>query len=127
MGRVIGDTLVSAFACEVTTTRNAFDAANNIKRGEYDVLVTDILLPRMDGIELILEAKRVKPTPKIIAYSGGGALGRFENGPSFLEVAKTLGADWAFPRKDITSALIDLAVRGCLAPTTNDRESQHSS
>ena len=115
MGRVIGDTLVSAFPCEVTTTRNAFDAVSNLKRGSYDVLVTDILIPRMDGIELILEAKKIDSPPKIIAYSGGGALGRFKKGPSFLEVATMLGADWAFPRQDITTALIDLAVRGCLA------------
>ena len=123
MGRVIGDTLVSSFACEVAITRNAFDAVSNLKRASYNALVTDILLPRMDGIELILEAKKLEIPPKIIAYSGGGALGRFSNGPSFLEVAKALGADWAFPRQDITTALIDLAMRGCLAASTDDNKS----
>jgi CheY-like chemotaxis protein len=127
MGRVIGDTLVSSFACEVAITRNAFDAVSNLKRGDYDALVTDILLPRMDGIELILEAKKIENPPKIVAYSGGGALGRFSKGPSFLEVAKALGADWAFPRQDITTALIDLAMRGCLARSTTQQESSTES
>jgi len=124
MGRVIGDTLVSSFACEVAITRNAFDAVSNLKHGVYDALVTDILLPRMDGIELIIEAKKLAFPPKIIAYSGGGALGRFSNGPSFLEVAKALGADWAFPRQDITTALMDLAMRGCLTGADNRQDGQ---
>lgn len=114
MGRVIGDTLVSSFPSETVVTRNAFDAVTNLKREKFDLLVTDILLPRMDGIELIIEAKRLTPPPKIIAYSGGGALGKFSGGPSFLEIAKSLGADWAFARQDITTALVDLAVQGQL-------------
>ena len=116
MGRVIGDTLVSSFPSETVVTRNAFDAVATLKREKFDILVTDILLPRMDGIELIIETRRLDFPPKIVAYSGGGSLGKFAGGPSFLEIARALGADWAFPRQDVTTALVNLAVQGQLTP-----------
>ena len=57
MGRVIGDTLVSSFLSETVVTRNAFDAVATLKREKFDILVTDILLPRM--MESSLSSKRV--------------------------------------------------------------------
>lgn len=127
MGRIVGDTLIATFpraagvtlesseACEAVITRNAFDALSRLRREKFDLLVTDILLPRMDGIELILEARRLDVPPKIVAYSGDGELGRFTSGPSFLEVAKTLGADWAFSRRTVSAELVDLIVQGKLS------------
>lgn len=126
MGRLIGDTLVSTFprisgksyedscACDTVITRSAFDASMHLKRVQFDLLVTDILMPRMDGIELIIEAKRLAPTMKIIAYTGDGALAKFHDGPSFLEIALEMGADWAFARRNVSAALIDLIVSGQL-------------
>lgn len=38
-----------------------------------DVVLTDILMPGMDGIELLPEIRRVAPRVPVIAMSGGGA------------------------------------------------------
>lgn len=37
-----------------------------------DLLMTDILMPDVDGLELIMAARRKHPDLKVIAMSGGG-------------------------------------------------------
>lgn len=38
--------------------------------GLHDLVITDIAMPDMDGIELIMELSRATPKPRIIAISG---------------------------------------------------------
>lgn len=52
-------------------------------------VVTDILMPRKEGIETIREIRRAAPKVPIIAISGGG---RTRN-MMFLDLARALGAD----------------------------------
>ena len=54
-----------------------------------DLLVTDMLMPNMDGIEVIMEARTAYPSLKIIAISGGGSVGA----DYILHTARMLGAD----------------------------------
>ena len=37
-----------------------------------DMIITDIIMPNMDGLETITELQRNFPDTKIIAFSGGG-------------------------------------------------------
>jgi DNA-binding response OmpR family regulator len=53
-----------------------------------DLLITDIVMPDKDGIEVIVELRRHNPALKIIAISGGGRIGP-EN---YLDLARKLGA-----------------------------------
>ncbi len=54
----------------------------------FDIIITDVLMPEKDGLELLLELKRHKPDAKVIAISGGGVL-RAED---CLKMAKLFGA-----------------------------------
>jgi len=54
-----------------------------------DLVVTDIVMPEMEGIGAILQIKRKPHAPKIIAISGAGPGGRRD----YLSWAKHLGAD----------------------------------
>jgi YesN/AraC family two-component response regulator len=65
-----------------------------VKHKQPDIVITDIIMPRKEGIETIAEIKRCYPNIKIIAISGGG---RFATG-NFLEFAEKLGADAALPK-----------------------------
>ena len=50
-----------------------------------DLIITDIVMPTMDGIEVIRHLVAKNVTPKIIAVSGQGG--------NYLESAKEFGAD----------------------------------
>jgi len=53
-----------------------------------DLIITDIVMPKKEGIETIVELRRDFPEVKIIAMSGGGNLGP----DTYLQMAKGLGA-----------------------------------
>jgi len=60
----------------------------------FDVVVTDIVMPEMEGIEMIRQLKRQSPQVAVIAISGGARLE-----PSYhLKVASALGADEALAK-----------------------------
>ena len=53
-----------------------------------DVVITDIYMPEMDGIEFLMRVREAHPEVRIIALSGGGFLDK-EN---VLKAASNLGA-----------------------------------
>jgi CheY-like chemotaxis protein len=44
-----------------------------------DVVITDIFMPDRDGIEIVMELKRLYPHTKIIAMTGGGQIRMMES------------------------------------------------
>jgi DNA-binding response OmpR family regulator len=91
---------------------NTFSASNGwralrmINEIKPDLLVTDIIMPDIEGIQTIITAKRGVPEMSIIAVSGGGAYGR---SGSLLNWARQLGADEALAKPFRMSALITAA------------------
>ena len=65
---------------------------------EFDVVVTDILMPECDGIELLTTIRREFPTLKVIAISASG-------NDLFLYSAEVLGAD-AILEKPFDTAML---------------------
>jgi CheY-like chemotaxis protein len=76
-----------------------------------DVVVTDIIMPEKEGIETIIEMRRLGCGSKILAVSGGGHAGKVD----FLTVAKKLGADLVL-QKPIRAADLLHAVGNVVAP-----------
>jgi len=59
-----------------------------------DLVITDIIMPKKEGIEMIMELKKEFPDVKIIAISGGG-----RNVPeTYLPIAKKLGSERTFSK-----------------------------
>jgi CheY-like chemotaxis protein len=59
----------------VRTTDSAVDALADLERTRTDVVITDIIMPKMDGVQLIESIRKVFPSVRIIAISGGGNFG----------------------------------------------------
>jgi DNA-binding response OmpR family regulator len=59
-----------------------------------DLVITDIIMPDKEGIETILELKKMNKAIKIIAISGGGRTNAVDN----LRSAKLLGANMIFEK-----------------------------
>lgn len=71
---------------------------------EYDLLITDIIMPDMDGVELIIQIKKDYPEMNIIVMSGGGNFGGTEN---YLQIAKGLGVNKIFNKPVRMDALFE--------------------
>jgi CheY-like chemotaxis protein len=92
--RKLLETVFTRAGYEVISAPDGDDALELLRENRPDLVVTDILMPKMEGYETIIEIRRVYPDIKIIAMSGGG-----RNTPdSYLGFAKDFGADAVFTK-----------------------------
>ena len=108
-------------------TRAGFDAAvasdgdeglTLIRETGADLVITDIIMPGSDGVEIAYDIRMEFPKTKIIVMSGGGNTGPTEYEPSaistsaYLASAEALGADMTltkpFDRDEIIKAAREL-------------------
>lgn len=73
---------------------NGQEGLNCYKAESPDLVITDILMPGKEGIETILELRKLNPNAKILVMSGGGRI----NNVDFLEVARKFGATAALKK-----------------------------
>lgn len=73
---------------EVTTATDGNEALAHAGRENFDLMITDIIMPDRDGIEVIVALRKTMPALKVIAISGGGRL----NAKDYLNIAQKLGA-----------------------------------
>lgn len=72
----------------VTTAGNGNSALAALEHGTFDLVITDLIMPDKEGIEMIVEMRQTKPNLPIIAMSGGGR----GSAHDYLEMAAMLGA-----------------------------------
>jgi len=96
----------------VTRAFNGREVIELVQKQRFDILVTDIVMPGMDGWDAILAVGRMRPDIRILAISGGGKLNPAD---ACLRLAKGVGADLAlrkpFRREDFLAAIAKLATR----------------
>ena len=63
-------------------------ALNTLNNTNFDVVITDLIMPKTEGIQLIRELRQSDKDIGIVAISGGG-----KNGANYLNSAKMLGAN----------------------------------
>jgi DNA-binding NtrC family response regulator len=67
---------------QVTTTGSPTQALQHVQSGDCDVVLTDLRMPGMDGIEFLQSAKKLRPEQIIIVITAHGAV------PSAVEAMK---------------------------------------
>jgi len=55
---------------DVETFTNSSEAMDRIKTIEYDIIITDLKMKGIDGMELLSEAKRRSPRTEVIVITG---------------------------------------------------------
>ncbi len=85
------------------------EALSLIDRGGYDLIITDLWMPKVDGIALLKHLATHRPETKVIAISGG-APGRAPIEFS-AALAQTYGADAVFHKPFDNDDLIDVVNR----------------
>ncbi|SMF36289.1 response regulator transcription factor [Desulfovibrio gilichinskyi] len=73
---------------EILTALDGEEGLELFKTNTIDLVIIDIFMPNMDGIQTILEIKQKKIESKILVISGGGEY----TGLEYLKQAKALGA-----------------------------------
>ncbi|MDY0361267.1 MAG: response regulator [Desulforegulaceae bacterium] len=71
----------------VSQAENGLSGLKKFKNDSFDLVITDIIMPEKEGLETIFELKKINPSVKIIAISGGGRIAAEE----YLLMAKNFG------------------------------------
>ncbi len=87
----------------VTTASDGKEALNKYREFDLDVVITDILMPNMNGVELSAALRQLNPDVKILAVTGD------EDEKRLLEVVHA-GA-MGFVKKDVVADEITKAVK----------------
>ncbi len=96
---------------DVTEAENGAMALARLRAGAFDLLITDLVMPEKNGLNLILDIRKEWPDLEIVAISGGGGItGRFE----YLPIAKLVGAGRVLA-KPFDKAQLQSVVREALA------------
>ena len=96
--------ILQAGSYDVEQAKDGNQGLMAFEQGEFDLIITDILMPRKEGIETILEIRGGNPDIKIIAISGGDRTGN----NAYLEMAKKLGADGTLKKPFVAKQLLSL-------------------
>jgi YesN/AraC family two-component response regulator len=92
--KVLRTMLTTAGFNEIEEAANGIDGINLFRQSPFDLVITDIIMPEKEGLELITELSRDYPQVKIIAMSGGGRIGPHD----YLAMAEYLGASRALQK-----------------------------
>ncbi|MFH1145033.1 MAG: response regulator [Candidatus Eisenbacteria bacterium] len=82
------------------------------RRRRADLIILDMLMPEMEGVETLRALRRADPDVKVIAISGGGSI----RPEIYLESARKFGARCAFA-KPVDRPELLAAIRGLLDPS----------
>jgi CheY-like chemotaxis protein len=111
----LGKMLASA-GHDVILAENGAEATRRWRELGANLVILDIFMPEMDGLETLAALRAHAPRLPIIVMSGGGA-----NGIDLLLEAKLLGATWTIAKPFAVAeimALVDFALGG--APNPQD-------
>jgi CheY-like chemotaxis protein len=81
-------------------------AATMLKTQPIDLVVTDILMPEMDGLDFLMELRAEKNSVPIIAMTGG-----HPNTDLYLRIATALGAERVLCKPFRTDQLLTMVRR----------------
>ena len=73
----------------VAVAENGRQAVDRIRDAEFDLVITDLIMPEKEGLETIADIRREHGQLPIIAISGGGRIGPTD----YLETARYIGAN----------------------------------
>jgi len=90
--RLLLRSALEAAGYEVTEAANGRQGLEQFRRRLTDLVIKDIVMPELNGLDMLLELTREFLHAKVIAISGAG------EEKNVLDVAKLLGARQTFPK-----------------------------
>jgi CheY-like chemotaxis protein len=81
-------TMLERAGHQVVSTASGSEALSLFRADPPSLVITDLIMPDTDGLELIQELKKADPSVRVLAISGGGRV----NANEYLTVARKFGA-----------------------------------
>lgn len=97
------------FGHQVTEARDGKEALKLCAGLTPDLVLTDLIMPEKEGLEVVLTLRRSRPDVKIVAMSGGARI----NARDFLHIAKMMGAHQIL-EKPFSNEALSAAIQAAL-------------
>jgi len=107
----------------VVVAQDGDEALRKLKQGGVDLVVTDVVMPGKEGVELMLQLRSTMPALRFIAMSGGGGIGA----KTYLDIARSLGAVDTLQKPFSISTLLSKVKRALEAPEQPAESSRRES
>jgi CheY-like chemotaxis protein len=113
-------TMLERAGHQVAVAVNGRDGLRQLRSASFDLVITDILMPELEGMEMMRALRQSSSAIPIIAMTGGPS-GRNPDsrsaGPDYLRMARTLGATQTIG-KPFTGPQLLALVAECLSART---------
>jgi CheY-like chemotaxis protein len=107
---------LTEFGHTVTEARNGNEGLDKFADSHADLVITDIVMPEKEGIEVIMELRKRQPQLRIMAISGGGRI----DSQDYLRIARFSGANKVlakpFSSEELMSAIAELLPPAATVP-----------
>lgn len=110
--RMVQAHFLRRFGYRVDAASDGVGAIKHLNAQPADLVITDMVMPGTDGVQLIQHLRREHPSVKIVAISGGGPM----TPDLMMDIARMLGADVTLMKPFTLIALLK-AVRSQLPAT----------
>jgi CheY-like chemotaxis protein len=118
--RLVQADFLRRFGFEVLLAENGAAAVKQLHDRPAHLVITDMVMPGTDGVEIIRHIRKTYPQLKLIAVSGGGAT---QSG-LLLDIARVLGVNRTLEKPFTLTALLK-AVREVLSEPAARGDSAH--
>lgn len=108
--RNLVQTILATDGHEVFCAGDGKEAIRFLQESPFDLVITDLIMPEMEGLEMIRKVRKQRPELKIIAMTGGG----YGSARDYLTWAKAFGVDQTIMKPFSRAELLE-AVTGTLA------------
>lgn len=102
---------LTASGYEAIPAAGGRQAVEHLEHCAPDLVITDVVMPEVDGLEVLLKLRLVSPGARALVMSGGGRL----DPETYLDMGRRLGARFVL-RKPFTRAEMLSAVELALNP-----------
>ena len=94
MSRAVVHKLLERSGYAVYSTGMGQEALDHYRGPQSDLVITDLIMPDLDGLEVIQQLRQIDPAVRVLAISGGGRVDAEE----YLSVARKFGAVEVLPK-----------------------------
>lgn len=95
---------------QVFARENGFKIIEYVECNPVDIVLTDIVMPEVDGIEVLTAMRKSFPDLPVVAMSGGGRI----SGADYLQMAEMIGAKRTIPKPVKPDVLLDAVAELCV-------------